>query len=369
MSSSQSAQVSGPASKHVRAIVVGAGFGGLYAAYRLEKSGISVQGFESAPDIGGVWYHNRYPGARVDVQSLDYTYYFSPEVYRSWKWSERYASQPALLAYMDFVANKFSLRDRFRFKTTVVGARWQPEDCRWIVRTEPEGEYSCDFLIMATGNLSDARKPDFPGLNEFEREWVMTSRWPEREVTLAGRRIAVIGTGSSGVQAIPVLAEQASQLYVFQRTPNYSVPARNGPLDEVAYRERCADVEGMRARLMNSQGGMLPVPGLEPRPAAECTPAEQQAMLEAHWAYGSQNIKRVFTDQNINMASNDIVAEFVRSKIREAVTSPELAELLCPYDHPIGSRWTQTIMRRSIATTCTWSTCGPSPSNALRRRA
>jgi len=322
-----------------KVVVVGAGIGGLYAVWRLREQGFSVIALEKAGDVGGVWYYNGYPGARVDIQSLEYSYHFSPELYNDWKWSERYASQPELLAYLRHVADRFDLRGHFRFNTRMTGADWDAGRAVWTVQTDSGTTIECNFIIMATGALSEPKKPDFPGLDSFEGVWAQTADWPRQPVALEGKRIGLIGTGSSGIQAAPELAGLARHLTVFQRSPNFSIPARNRPLDDALWDQLRADVTGNRRWLMEqSRGGQYPVPGLVPRPARDCTPAEQQEMLERQWAYGSQHIKFVFTDQNVDMQANAIVADFVRGKIRERVQDPALADVLCPTDHPIGSR-------------------------------
>jgi cation diffusion facilitator CzcD-associated flavoprotein CzcO len=318
-------------------IVVGAGLGGLYAVKKFSQMGLSVLGLEQASGLGGVWFHNRYPGARVDVESLDYCYYFSPELYRDWQWTERYASQPELLAYLNHVADRFNLREKILFKTALTSAQWRPNTARYTVETSTGLTYTCRFLVMATGNLSAARAPDFPGLASFRGEWVQASHWPDRPVEIAGRRIAVIGTGSTGVQAIPVLAEQARHLTVFQRSPNFSVPARNGPLDTAKFQEAAADVPGRRRALLQTRAAISS--NLGPSlPFAGYTPAERQDRLERQWALGGQGMNRVFADQGTDKTANDAVADFVRAKIRQIVKNPAIAERLCPYDHPIGSR-------------------------------
>jgi cation diffusion facilitator CzcD-associated flavoprotein CzcO len=318
--------------------VVGAGIGGMYAVHQFRGQGLNVVGLESAGGFGGVWYHNRYPGARVDIQSLDYCYFFSPEVYRTWQWSERYASQPELLAYVNYVAELYDIKANYLFNTRMTGANWKSDARRWEIETEPGLRYAARFLVMATGNLSAARKPDFPGLDDFKGEWVQTSHWPHRPVQIEGRRIGVIGTGSSGVQTVPVVAETAAMVHVFQRSPNFAVPAQNRPLDQTHFarvRDRVAET---RAELLNTRSGSSRRAGIVPRPAAECPRAEQLALLEAQWEYGGQGMNYVFSDQGTNEASNEIVANFVRDKIRQIVKDPTVAELLCPYDHPIGTR-------------------------------
>jgi len=318
-------------------IVVGAGIGGLYALHRFGQLGLAVLGLEQASGVGGVWFHNRYPGARVDVESLDYCYHFSPELYREWAWTERYAAQPELLAYLTHVADRFELREKILFETALTRAQWRPETSRYTVETSTGLRFTCRFLVMATGNLSAARKPDFPGLDSFKGEWVQASHWPERTVELAGRRIAVIGTGSTGVQLIPVLAEQARHLTVFQRSPNFSVPARNSPIDSAKFAEAAADVAARRAALLQTRAAISSNLG-PAQPFAAYSPEERQDRLERQWALGGQGMNRVFADQGIDQKVNDAVADFVRAKIRAIVKNPDIAARLCPTDHPIGSR-------------------------------
>lgn len=329
------AKAKGEFAKDYDVIVVGAGFGGVYAIHKLVERSFSVLGLESAPTVGGVWYHNRYPGARVDIDSFEYSYYFSPDLYREWKWSERYAAQPELLRYINHVADRFDIRRRILFNTPMTSAQWRPEDGRYHVAAGGQ-RFTCQHLVMATGNLSTPRKPNFPGLDDFKGRWVQTAGWPDEEVKVEGLRVGVVGTGSSGVQVIPPLAEQAAHLHVFQRSPNYSAPARNGPPDQAAYQGVAADVEAARTRLLATQGG---VSGREPGlVAAAYTPEEQRERLERQWARGGQAMKEVFADQSINEAANEIVSEFVREKIREIVKDSRTAEALCPKDHPIGTR-------------------------------
>ncbi len=317
-------------------IVVGAGFGGLYGVHRFAQQNLSVLGIEGGGGVGGVWYHNAYPGARVDVESFDYCYYFSEELYREWKWSEKYATQPELLAYLNHVADRFGIRRNFVFDTWVTRAQWCPSEVRYHVSTSTGLELTCRFLVMATGQLSIARTPDFEGLDRFRGEWAQTSHWPDRDVTLAGRRVGVIGTGSSGVQTISAVAPVADHLYVFQRSPNFSVPAQNGPMAGTVWEQTRNDVSGERRRLFTTRSAShMEFPG---RRAADFTTEEQLERLEAVWARGGQHFQAVFADQAVNKESNDVVADFVRNKIRSIVTDPAVAEKLCPHDHPIGTR-------------------------------
>ncbi|HVY86169.1 MAG TPA: NAD(P)/FAD-dependent oxidoreductase [Caulobacterales bacterium] len=318
-------------------VVVGAGFGGLYAIERLRREGLSVLALESASGVGGVWFHNRYPGARVDIESLDYCYQFSPELFREWRWSERYAAQDELLRYLNFVADRFDLRRHIQFNTTLLSAHWRSDEARYALMTDRGEALSCRFLVLATGNLSAARKPNFPGLESFEGEWVQSSHWPERDVRIDGRRVAVIGTGSSGVQAVTAIAPRAQHLAVFQRTPNFSVPAGNAPLSDDAYANALDQTDRREALLATPVGSVfgLPPPLL---PYADYSEAERVARLEAQWTLGGQGMNRVFADQGVNAAVNKVVSDFVRAKIRAIVRDPKVAELLCPHDHPIGTR-------------------------------
>ncbi|HBY30859.1 MAG TPA: cyclohexanone monooxygenase, partial [Bradyrhizobium sp.] len=214
------------------AVVVGAGFGGLYAIYRLRELGLKVIGIEAASDVGGTWYWNRYPGARCDIPSLFYSYTWSEELWQEWRWSEKYATQPEILRYAQRVADRFELRSLIRFDTRVTSADWDEAGESWTVRTDRGDCIVASTCVMATGNLSVPNKPRLPGLERFGGPVYHTGQWPHEEVDFSGLRVAVIGTGSSGVQTIPMVAKAASRLTVFQRTPNYSVPARNAPLSD-----------------------------------------------------------------------------------------------------------------------------------------
>lgn len=315
-------------------VVVGAGIGGLYAVKRMRDDGLKVLGFEAAPDVGGVWYHNRYPGARVDIESQDYCYWFSSELYNEWEWSERYATQPEILRYVNHVADRFDLRRSFRFNARVTSA--VREGPLWKITADDGTAVTARFLVMASGQLSEPRKPPFKGLDSFKGRWVSTSYWPEEPVELAGKRIAVIGTGSSGIQTIPVLAEQAEHLYVFQRTPNYSLPAWNGPRNEELHAKFAANVPGERAALLaNRMGAHF---DNETRVFADFTPEERRAAVERKYAQGGQGMLGCFADQGTNIEANNYVSEFLREMIRAKVKDPAVAERLCPNDHPIGAR-------------------------------
>jgi cation diffusion facilitator CzcD-associated flavoprotein CzcO len=316
-------------------VVVGAGLGGIHAVHRFSQAGCLVAGLEGAPGVGGVWYHNRYPGARVDVESLNYCF-FDPDLFRDWRWNERYASQPEILAYLEFVAARYDVHRLYSFSTWVVSAQWDPDSDCYVIRTDTGRTLRARFLVMTTGQLSEARDPAFPGLEEFQGRWVQTSHWPEEDVPVEDRRIAVIGTGSSGVQVSTALADVAGHLYVFQRTPNYSVPARNGPFDEERFQDYCGRVEDVQRTLLGRANG-TDMPTAEVS-AYDLTPEQRLSLLEERWAHGGHTMNLVFTDQNTDIAVNEIVAEFVRDKVRETVDDPETAERLVPDRYPMGSR-------------------------------
>src|SRR6516164_4871179 len=248
--------------QQVDVAVVGAGFAGLYLLHRLRKAGFTTVVLEEAGDVGGTWYWNRYPGARCDIQTIDYSYSFDPELEKAWTWSEKYAAQPEILRYLGFVADRYELRRDIRFHTKVTAAGWDQAAERWLLTTDNGAAISCRYYIMATGCLSSPKPPEIDGVKDFKGEIYFTGRWPHEQVGLAGKRVAVIGTGSSGIQSIPLIAEQAAHLTVFQRTPSYSVPARNGPLDAEEVRAIKDDYAGFRARnslMVTAFGSRTPV--------------------------------------------------------------------------------------------------------------
>jgi cation diffusion facilitator CzcD-associated flavoprotein CzcO len=320
----------------VDVVVVGAGFGGVYAAYRFREAGFSVVGLDGASGVGGVWYHNGYPGSRVDTESAhSYSYLFSQEIYDGWPWSERFAAQPELLKHLNWVADKLDVKRLFRFDNWVRKSTWSPKEQLWHVETDAGLRIACRYLVMCTGNLSEPKPLVFPGLERFKGEWVQSNRWPQRKVEFKGRRVAIIGTGSSGVQATPVVAEEAERLFVFQRTPHYAIPARNGGPETELAAKISADLAGYRHSLLWDP--LLPAGVTDPKPAATWTPAEQQQILADFWEFGGHGLTYVFSDIGSNTESNAIVAEFVRDRIRERVKDPVLAEKLCP-DYWIGTR-------------------------------
>jgi cation diffusion facilitator CzcD-associated flavoprotein CzcO/acetyl esterase/lipase len=318
--------------------VVGAGFAGLYLLHRLRKAGFSALALEEAGDVGGTWYWNRYPGARCDIQTIDYSYTFDPELERAWTWSEKYATQPEILRYLGFVADRYDLRRDIRFGTKVTAATWDEAAERWLLTTDPGAAISCRHYIMATGCLSAPKPPEIEGVKDFKGEVYFTGRWPHHEVKLAGKRVAVIGTGSSGIQSIPLIAEQAAELTVFQRTANFAMPAHNGP----APAERLARLQGDAAAYREqARWSMAGVP-LPPQTAVswQLNDAERRERFEQAWAAGDlvTILTQLWADQGVDVEGNALVAELLREKILGAVKDPETAAALSPNDHPFGSK-------------------------------
>lgn len=316
--------------------MVGGGFAGLYALHKFRSQGLSVRVLEGAPDVGGTWYFNRYPGARCDVESVDYCYAFSDELQQEWTWTEKYATQSEILAYINWVADKLDLRRDITFDTRVTGAVLDEQTMHWTVSTEAGENIEARFVVMATGPLSAALTPAFEGLDTFAGEVYHTAHWPHEGVDFTGKRVAVIGTGSSGVQSIPIIADQADRLYVFQRTPNYSVPAGNRPLtaDEVA--EIKANYAQRRQMSWRSGGGSPHV--AHPKLTMEATPSERRAAFEKRWELGGVLFSKTFTDQMVSLEANDEARKFYEEKIRSVVDDPDVADLLIPNDHPIGTK-------------------------------
>jgi cation diffusion facilitator CzcD-associated flavoprotein CzcO/acetyl esterase/lipase len=328
---------SNPAASVVDAVVVGAGFSGLYLLHRLRTLGFTTRVLDAADDVGGTWYWNRYPGARCDIPTTDYSYSFDPELERVWTWSEKYATQPEILSYLQFVADRYDLRRDITFSTKVTSAAWDESAARWRVRTDQGEEIACRFYVMASGCLSLPKAPEIAGHDRFRGEVYFTSTWPHEGVDFTGKRVAVIGTGSSGIQSIPLIAGQARQLTVFQRTANFSIPARNGPPPP----ERLAALETDRAAYRDaaklSRAG---VPSeVTDVAGAYATDEVRRERFEAAWEAGELiGILGVFNDLLLNETSNEVVAEMIREKIRSIVVDPETAEALCPKDHPFGSK-------------------------------
>ena len=318
-------------------VAVGAGFAGMYLLHQLRKLGFSARVIEAGDDVGGTWYWNRYPGARCDIQSLDYQYTWDPDLDDEWQWSEKYATQPEILRYAQYVADKHDLRRDIDFSTRVTKAEWDEATKRWTVHTSSGKTLTAKHYVMATGCLSMPKEVDIEGTNRFTGEVYFTSRWPHEGVDFTGKRVAVIGTGSSAIQSIPIIAQQASQLTIFQRTPNFSVPAYNGPVPEEKKAALSADRAGYREKARWSLGG---VP-IEPSTVSALTVSDEErlAVYEEAWKMGGIiEFLSTYADHGANLAANDLLAEFVRNKIRATVNDPETAEALCPKTYPIGTK-------------------------------
>ncbi|MEU6715110.1 NAD(P)/FAD-dependent oxidoreductase [Nonomuraea sp. NPDC046802] len=317
------------------AIVVGAGFAGMYMLHKLRGLGLSVRVFETGDGVGGTWYWNRYPGARCDVESMEYSYSFDDELQQEWEWTERYPSQPEILRYANHVADRFDLRGDIEFETRVTGAGYDETANLWRVATD-RGDHEAKYLITAVGCLSAARIPDFPGVGVFRGPSYHTGRWPHEGVDFAGRRVAVIGTGSSGIQAIPVIAAQAEHVTVFQRTANYSLPAWNRPMEPEYAQWVKANYPEIRTTMRTSVSGVMST--YNSTSALEVTEEDRRREFETRWAKGGAAFLGSYGDIAVNPDANELTAEFVRAKIREIVTDPRVAELLAPKDHPIGTK-------------------------------
>jgi cyclohexanone monooxygenase len=317
-------------------VIVGSGFAGLYMLHRIRQLGLSVIEFEQGNGVGGTWFWNRYPGARCDVDSLEYSFSFDEELQQEWSWSERFATQPEILKYLDHVADRFDLRRDIQLSTTVTAAVFDEAVGRWLVTTDRGDRVSARFCLMATGCLSTARAPDLPGAETFTGRTLHTGHWPQEPVDLTGLRVGVIGTGSSGIQVSPALSDVAGHLTVFQRTPNFSIPARNAPTDREREREWKKQYAQKREAARETTAGILY--DYNTVSAIEVTEQERIAAYEARWAKGGVNFIRTFADIMLDKRANDTAADFVRGKIRETVKDETVARKLLPHDHPIGTK-------------------------------
>ncbi|MFT7177145.1 MAG: cyclohexanone monooxygenase, partial [Halioglobus sp.] len=312
------------------AIVVGAGFGGMYMMHMLRQHGFTARGIERASDVGGTWYWNRYPGCQCDVESMEYSYQFSDDLQQKWEWTQRYAGQPEILQYANHVADEFKLRDQFIFNASVDGATYDDVNEIWSVSTDTGKIVTARFLIMATGCLSATNVPDFPGLDAFKGDSYHTGNWPHAGVDFTGKKVAVIGTGSSGIQAIPPIARQAGELTVFQRTAAYTVPAQNRPMTDEQQNSIKANYADYRAR------GALCVAALgadfivNMDSVFDATPQEREENFEKFWTYGGFNFLAAYGDIQTTLEANEFACEFVRGKIRQIVKDPATAQMLMP---------------------------------------
>jgi cyclohexanone monooxygenase len=318
-------------------VVVGAGFAGMYMLHRLRGLGLSVRVYEQGGDVGGTWYWNRYPGARCDVESMQYSYSFSDELQQEWDWSERYAPQPEILKYANHVADRFKLRSDIALNTRVDRAAFDASANSWSVTTSDGNTVTAKYVVLATGCLSNARVPDIKGLSGFKGKVYHTGHWPHEPVDFTGQRVAVIGTGSSAIQSVPVIAEQASHLTVFQRTANFSIPARNAalaPEEREAFRAKYPEIRRF-AREEARNGIYTEMPD---RGALDDGDNERRAKYESRWNYGGLTFMAAYNNLALDKAANDTAADFVREKIAEIVRDPQTAKLLQPNNHPIGSK-------------------------------
>jgi len=317
-------------------VIVGAGFGGMYAVHKFNAMGLKIQGYEAGSDVGGVWYWNRYPGARVDLPSIDYSFGFSHEVEQEWTWSEQFAAQPELLRYINFVADRLNLRRHIQFNTRVTSAEWDDARQVWVVKTDRGDVVEASCCIMATGPLSIPKDPEIPGIERFKGELLRAGRWPHQPVSYAGKRVGVIGTGSTGIQIVQEVGPQAGELFVFQRTPSFTMPMRNVPLEPDYVAEVKRNYAGLREVARNSPAG-----GIRPastRAFFSVTPAQRLSLMEDAWKQGGLAMLGTFTDLLVNEEANEHVAEFVRGKIGEMVKDPVTAEKLKPRGYPIFAR-------------------------------
>ena len=320
------------------AVIVGAGVAGLYAIHRLRKIGLRVRAYEAGDGVGGTWFWNRYPGCRCDVESMEYSYSFDEDLQQDWVWPERYGTQPEILKYIQHVVERFDLMRDVQLNTRIIAAEFDEETLLWTLTTEVGEQVTAPVCVTAAGNLSTPRRPDLPGIDDFAGETHHTGLWPKEGVDFTGLRVAVVGTGSSGVQSIPHIAKQAAELTVFQRTANFILPARNCPLDPEKAREHKATYRERRQAAYDTPFGIAgyppPVKG-----ALEAALEERRAQYETKWQEGG-SISYLFSynDLLLDNASNETAAEFVREKIRQTVKDPVTAERLCPNNHPIGTK-------------------------------
>ncbi len=319
------------------AVIIGAGFSGMYQLLSLrDKLGLKARVLEAADGVGGTWYWNRYPGARCDSESHSYSYYFSRELLQEWNWTERYPQQPEILRYLNHVADRFDLRRDIQLNTRVRSARYDETANRWTVTTEAGETFHCTYFITAVGCLSSANVPKIEGLGDFAGDWYHTGQWPHEGVDFTGKRVGVVGTGSTGIQAIPVIAAQAKHLTVFQRTANYSIPARNAPLTEDFKRYAKEHVDEIHG-IMNSNTNAHPF-YIKDRSVFDVSDEEREQILEAAWKRGGLSFRAEFRDTLLDARANQIVADFIRRKIRDIVRDPSTAELLADIDHPFAAK-------------------------------
>ena len=312
-------------------IIVGAGFSGLYMLYKMRKMNLKALIIERASDAGGTWFWNRYPGARCDIESIEYSYSFSDELQQEWNWSNRYSDQSEILEYINYVVKKFNLKENIVFNTSVKSATFDENLKNWIVETDSKS-YSSKFCVMATGTLSSIKQPNFDGLENFKGDWYVTGEWPHEKLDFTSKKVAIIGTGSSAVQSIPVIAQEAKNLTVFQRSPNYTIPANNRPLTEKELSNAKSSYDQIREKAKYTRAG-IGYNQFDERKLLDLSSEEIKKELNNRWKMGGQEIFTAgFTDVGVSLEANKIVADFVKSKIREIVKDPNVAKLLSPED-------------------------------------
>lgn len=319
--------------EHFDLVIIGAGFGGMYMLIRARELGLRTRVFEAGDDVGGTWYWNRYPGARCDIESMEYSYQFSEELQQEWDWTERYASQPEILAYLNHVADRFDLRPDIRFSTRVGAAHFDEAAGRWRVETDDGAACTADFVVAATGCLSVPFRPAFEGLDDFRGRILHTGEWPKDGVDFSGRRVAVIGTGSSGIQSVPLIAEEAASVTVFQRTPAYSVPAQNHPMDPAEAARVKADYSAFRARNKQRIAGFGADHPHNDISVFEAREEERQIDFDRFWDEGGLLFLNAYADLLLDPKANAEAAEYVRGRITEKIEDPETAEKLTPYGY------------------------------------
>ena len=320
------------------AVVVGAGFAGLYAVYRLRQMGLTTRCYEAGDSVGGTWYWNRYPGAACDIESLEYSYSFDEALQQEWKWSTRFARQPEILAYINHVADRFDLRRDIQFGTRVNSAVFDEVRSLWEVQTDQGDRITARFCVMATGCLSSPKPIEYPGAETFRGRILRTAHWPKEPVDFTGLRVGIVGTGSSGIQCIPIIAEQAQHLTVFQRTPNYSIPAGNRPMDPDYERQVKSNYASLRAIERDSDVGICARLLPETKRALDVTAEEREAEYERRWDAGGLYFYCSYIDLLREQAANDTITAFAQRKIREKVRDPQVAELLVPKGYPFGAK-------------------------------
>lgn len=320
----------------VEVIIVGAGFSGLYLLHRFRQQGITTRCFERGDGVGGTWYWNRYPGARCDVESMQYSYGFDDELQQDWDWPEKFSGHTDIRAYADHVTDRFGLRPLIDFHTEVRAAHYDEQQQLWRIETDSGETVLARHFVMAGGCISTAQIPKFEGLSDYQGKTFHTGRWPHETVDFTGQRVAIIGTGSSGIQAIPVIAQQAAHLTVFQRQANFTIPSRNHPMTQEYAQTWKGDYREKREEMRYMPNGVLRE--LNNKSALEASEQERLATYEARWQVGGSGFLGAFNDILTNKDANDTMAEFVRNKIRETVKDPVTAEILCPKTHPIGTK-------------------------------